>query len=152
MEELFATYPDITCLFTHRNPLEVVPSWCSLVYSWRNKFHNNVDKIEIGKEQLSFLKNMLDAGLKFRENHPDYGNRFRDIYYKDLISNPLKTVEEIYRSLGMELTKEVKERMVNYLDKSHKDRKRHTYTMEEYGLDEETIRKAFNQYTNKFHL
>lgn len=77
---IFEAYPDAMIIQTHRDPSEVVASWCGLVTLLRT-YCNNIDKKEIGESQLQALLDMVNSAQAFRAEHPELANRFIDVKY-----------------------------------------------------------------------
>lgn len=155
LDALFSTYPDARIIVSHRDPKEVIASWCSLVKYARQNLTNADNPIRIGQEELEAMSMMMSNGLKFRGEHPELADRFIDVQYTDVIENPMGVVESLYESMGLELTDKTRRDMKAYIDKNKQERKKmtkHTYSLEEYGLTVDDIEKSFSSYYNSGHL
>jgi hypothetical protein len=111
MEGLLRVFPDAAIIQTHRNPLEVIESSSRLTEVVQRTFARPQEWSEIGIREARVLADGLDRITRFREAHPELEDRFVDVNYDDLISDPLKTVRRLYRELNLPLTPATVERV-----------------------------------------
>jgi len=111
MEALLRVFPDAAVIQTHRNPLEVLESSSRLTDVVQRTFARRQGQREIGIREARVLADGLDRITRFREAHPELEDRFVDVNYDDLASDPLKTVRRLYRELGLPLTPATVERV-----------------------------------------
>ncbi len=150
LDVLLEMFPDACIVQTHRDPLEILPSYCSMMAALMG-IRADFDPKELGPTVLEFLARMLERGLAVRDRS-DPG-RFCDVDYRDFVSAPLETAERIYAAFGLELSPDTRERMVRHLDE-HPQNKHgaHRYTLEEYGLSAERVRSRLASYIERFRL
>ena len=151
IDALLNLYSESTVIIIHRDPLEVLPSFCSLTAAYRGICNENLNRNEIGREAIDFSSHSLDRAMAARKKHaPD---RFIDVYYKELINNPLKVIEKIYSHLGMEVSKETEKRIKAEGDASVDRRgKFHRYSLDQFGLERKDICNRFDEYIETFNL
>jgi len=104
MEALLRVFPDAAIIQTHRNPLEVIESSSRLTEVVQRTFARPQQWSEIGIREARVLADGLERITRFREEHPELEDRFVDVNYDDLVSDPLKTVRRLYRELDLPLT------------------------------------------------
>ena len=104
LEELFSVFPDAVILHTHRNPLEVLKSSIQLTQVLHGLFSRADDIGQLQSQEAKALSDRIERSIHFRDAHPELAGRFLDVNYCDLLSDPLATVESIYRYLGRPLT------------------------------------------------
>ncbi|HEY6309695.1 MAG TPA: SDR family NAD(P)-dependent oxidoreductase [Streptosporangiaceae bacterium] len=149
LEALAATYPDAVFIQTHREPREFMPSWLSLVESFRSLAAGAPDKPTLGAEQLDFMSRMLEGAAEFRSAHPEIDRRFIDVSYRDLVDDPIRVVEEIYRQFGWTFDEETRVLTGTWQTEQAARRQaepRHRYSLEEYGLTPQRVEGAFSRY------
>ena len=90
LHTLLAVYPDACIVQTHRDPVQVLPSICSLVTGWRSLYEGRADAKAIGAWQLEMYASMMEhamdvrakaepcALLRLRLPRADRGSRRRD--------------------------------------------------------------------------
>lgn len=143
LDALLAVYPDALIIQTHRDPVTVLASSCSLseqtTRGWSNTFSGKV----IGETQLELWSRGLREFTAVRARHDQA--QFLDIDFADLRADPIGTVESIYRAFGMEFTDAAREAMTALDEESRSgDRKPvHRYDLAEYGLTEDQVRAHF---------
>jgi hypothetical protein len=71
--------------------------------------------------------------------------QFYDVDYRDLISDPIGTVVEIYRHFGLTLTDEARKAMADIHAQSQTGERapKHKYSLADYGLRVETVKERF---------
>ncbi len=153
---LLQTYPDAHIIQTHRNPLKVLPSMGSLTQSIQTAYHDDINPEAIGEMTADSLAASLRHGMEARlavESHGDTDVRFCDVYYEDLVADPIQTVRRVYDAFGMALSDEAVRRMRDHLDENpqHKHGKHH-YSLEMFGLDTEMIRERFGSSCEHFGI
>jgi len=87
--------------------------------------------------------------IKVAEANPDH---VFHVKYDTLIKNPLDTMKKIYTFFGLDgWNAEVENSMKKFLDdnKQHKHGK-HYYSLAQYGLTKEDVRREFAEYYAKF--
>jgi len=143
LDALLAVYPDALIIQTHRDPVTVLASSCSLsehtTKGWSNTFSGKV----IGETQLELWSRGLREFTAARARHDPA--QFVDVDFADLRTDPLGTVESIYRTFGIEFTDAARAAMTALDAESRSgDRKPvHRYELAEYGLTEDQVRAYF---------
>lgn len=143
LDALMEVYPDALIIQTHRDPVTIVGSSCSLseqaTKGWSNTFAGET----IGRTQLELwsrgLREFNSARMRY---NPD---QFLDVQFEDLRADPFGTVEKIYSTFGLDYTEPARNAM-RALDEESKsgDRKpAHKYSLADYGLTEDEVRSVF---------
>ena len=149
LEALTRAYPDALFIQTHREPVQFMGSWCSLVERIRSNISEPRPRDVLGREQLREMSRMLDRAVAFRESRPELEDRWIDVSYYDLVEDPMAVVAHIYERRGWELEPEAVRAMNEWLDEQRARRRtetRHSYEIADYGLARETIDAAFARY------
>ena len=148
MEHLFATFPDMRVIQTHRDPVETIPSFASLCHNVRLTNSDHVDPLVSAAEWGGRMQRALPRCMEFREGHPD---RFIDIWYEDLLDEPLPQIRRIYDFANLEFTQDAEAAMNRWqIDNQRDKRPSHTYNAEDFGLTEDAIRRNFARYRSQF--
>ena len=95
LEALTARYPDARFVVTHRDPATCVASTASLGRAFARTFAHPGDA-EFGELWTEMLVAMSDGIVDFRREHGD--DRFVDVSYSELTTDPLGTMRRIYES------------------------------------------------------
>jgi hypothetical protein len=151
MPLLFRTFPDATVIQTHRDPLQSVPSICSMCY-WLWKLGcDDPDPRVTGRHWNAKWADALQRCLDFRDAGHD--DRFLDIGYLDSVRDPIGVVRRIYAFLGRELTPVAEDKMRRWTeDNAREKRAPHEYTLEQFGLSEQSIARDYRNYRERYIL
>ena len=146
---LLEAYPDALFIQTHRDPAQVMGSWNSLVERIRSATIEPRSSVQTGEEQLTFMSGMLNRGVQFRMAWPEIEDRWVDVDYADLVSDPVSAVRGIYERFDWMLDRDAEDEMNAWLVRQAERRRRetrHSYHLEDYGLDRQKVRAAFSAY------
>ena len=153
IDTLFSTYPDAMVVQTHRDPIRVIPSVASLVYTMRLIASDDVDPVRVGRQMIHVWSTLLEQGMEARARHPERERQILDLSMREVVSDPIVCVEKIYRHFELELSLEARERMQRYLELHPKNEFGvHRYSLEAFGLEEEAVSAAFKGYRERFGI
>lgn len=86
-------------IWTHREPAECIPSFLSMVCHSRAIFSRSVKMDEVAEHWVRKTSYMLEKGLEYRSQR-DNDDKFTDILYRELVSDPMDQLEKIYSPYG----------------------------------------------------
>ena len=139
---LLSVFPDARIVQTHRSAESVLPSICSLCEITRSAASNLVDKVAIGTH---WHQRLLEVGRRSAEvRSASDAEQFIDVQYNDLVTDPIGTVHRIYEHHGYSYSDSFENRMKLWLaDNRQYKHGPHRYSLEEFGLDAEVVRRDF---------
>ncbi len=146
---LFGALPDATIIHCHRDPLEAIPSFASLVLHLRTPYSRSVSSEEIGRQALRRFSVAMDKALQARDEIEPH--RFIDLPYRRLVREPLPVIREIYERLGLHFGSDFEARMTHWLasNPQHKHGV-HRYSLEQFGMTADDVLGAFSPYCERF--
>lgn len=151
LDALTTVYPDAELVMTHRDPVEVVGSACSLLKAVRPIYTEDMKLGEIAECLLQTFDHMISRQNAFRDKHGE-GAIF-DIQYAAQIKDPLGTMRALYDRFGTEFTADAQAGMQAMMDYSPQNKHgKHSYTLEEFGLSAKWVRDHFKEYTDRFAI
>lgn len=151
LDVLIDTFPGIRVVHTHRDPVETVASFCSMIAHGRGIFSDAVNPAEVGREWLRKTARMVDRAFAVRDARGDAA--FLDVRYDDLVSDPLSTVSRIYAFAGLEFDDAARSRVEAMLRRSPRHRfGRHRYRLEDFGLGAADVEASFAAYRRRFGM
>ena len=151
LEALHAVYPDARLVVTHRDPLVVVTSACSLLTTLTRTFSDADHKAYIASHWTEMLERSVDGVNRFRDANP--GVKIVDVHYADLNRDPLETLRRVYAEFGEELQGEALAAMTVHVESHKKGRfGKHGYAPEEYGLNPGEIAERFQPYVERYGI
>ncbi len=150
---LFSTYPDACIIMTHRDPLEVTASNASLTATLRSAFSDEVDPLEVGPECSRRWAEAIGRAVGFRDQRGAPAERFLDLYYADLMADPVGAVRKVYAHFELPFPDGLEEAIRGFLRSNPKDRfGRHRYGLEQFGMDPEEETRRWAAYRTRFRL
>jgi hypothetical protein len=152
LEAIQTVYPDARLVFVHRDPVQVLLSVARLTEVVRAPFTRRLDPIDIGRQEsarwLEGTRRMIGAGVTLKLAEP-----ICHVHHLDLITDPLATVEGVYRHFGLTLSADASaqlDRMVGRQpDGGYAP---HAYRFEDHGLDAAAERAKFRDYMVRFGI
>ncbi len=144
---LLDTYPDARIIFTHRTPLECIPSMISLKSMLSMLcLPRQEDPSIMGERTTEFILQMVESGYKVRDEWPSHAKPFLDVTYKNLVQNPIETVRRILVHFDIPVPNNLDEKLQDYLAKKKQHRfGAHKYSLADFNLKESDIRKKFER-------
>jgi len=152
-EAMFWAYPDACVVMTHRDPIDVTASNASLTATLRAAFSDDVDPFEVGPECSQRWAEAIGKALSSRDRGCAPAERFLDLYYVDLLADPVSAVRKVYARFELSFPEKLKERIQEFLHQNPKDRYgKHHYSLEEFGLNLEEETRRYSSYRERFRL
>jgi hypothetical protein len=151
LEDLVSVYPDAQLVMTHRDPADVVGSACSLIKHVRALFSDRVDTGYIGESMVDTFEEMIRRALAYKERHG--WDSIYDIQYAVLLADPVAEIRKIYQRFDEPWTDAAETAMNSYMaDNAQGKHGEHVYSLEEFGLDRETVHERFADYIRAFDI
>ncbi|MBW2268945.1 MAG: sulfotransferase [Deltaproteobacteria bacterium] len=149
MELLFETFPDVSVVQTHRDPVQSIPSICSMVHYVWQLGADAPDARSAGEQWSRIFCDSVNACMAFREAGHD--DRFLDIQFLDSLKDPIGAVNRIYAFLGKSLTPFAEDQMRQWTEENAREKRPpHDYTLAKFGLSEEGIERDFGSYRERY--
>jgi Sulfotransferase family len=149
LDALTTVYPDARLVLLHREPVALVGSVCSLIRTLSGTFSDADHTAYIADHWTGMLQTSVERINTFRDAHPDHP--ILDVPYRDLVGDPVKTVEDIYAFAGSDLSGTAADAMRAYLADNPPSRHgRHHYDLADFGLDPAAVTDRFAAYTQRY--
>jgi hypothetical protein len=137
LDHLLSVFPDALVIQTHRNLLEVLRSSLQLNDVVERVFAYPGDRSQTGIREARSLIESMDSIRSFRKAHPEFAERFIDVHYDELVSDPLEVVRQIYQRLDRHLAEPASERMQRLAARRSRYKRRHgSPSLADLGIDE----------------
>ena len=148
LEALLTVYPDARIVFTHRDPLRVLPSVVSTLYSTAFVRSDQVD-VEAMKGWFTgeTCKALLDGMTALRRSGRLPESQCFDLRYADLMKDPVAALSGIYEHFEIDYPDSARQAQRDYIDNKPKGRHgQHRYDFADTGLDLDEERARFAEY------
>jgi hypothetical protein len=146
---LITTFPDATVLVTHRDPVPVTVSMCTMIAYTARLHLERVDPVAIGGYWADRIERMLAACTRDRGLVPP--SQSLDIRFDEFMADDLGTIERIYGLAGQPFGASARDAITRYRDEH--PRGRHggiVYDIGDFGLDPAERARALVFYTAAF--
>ena len=138
---LMEVYPDARIIFTHRDPVEAIPSYCSLVAVAWGMTSEAIDLKKVADYALTTAANSQRIARCALHSMPE--SQIYHVDYRELTRDPLATVASIYEHFGYDCDDDLDARMRTWLSVNPPDRHgRHKYDLGDFGLTVQDVRRA----------
>ncbi len=152
LDAIRSVYPDARLVFVHRDPVSVLLSVAKLTEVVRLPFTRRLDPIAIGRQEsarwLEGARQMIRA-----ERDPQRDSAICHVHYLDLITDPLATVTNVYRQVGLRMSEDAEARITRLIQRQRNGGYApHAYRFEDHGMDATTERAKFRDYMVQFGI
>ena len=104
---------------------------------------------QLGEEQLEQWANVLEKTIDFRKQ---YSFNFIDIFYNEILDDPIGVLKKIYSHLGESINHYAIDEVKNS-SKAHSNiNTKHKYSLGEYGLTDVNVNARFSEYKKHYDL
>jgi Sulfotransferase family len=150
LDTLLEFYPDARIVWTHRDPLKVVPSVASLNTSLQRLNMRANDPVAVGRDWDDKLHLAVTRGIEFdrRQNGRSWCHHLQ---YADLMADPIGAVRALYAHFGAEVGALHARRMEVWIRERHQEvHGRHVYDPADFGLTPEGIAERYSEYRERY--
>jgi hypothetical protein len=151
LDALTDVYPDAQLVMTHRDPVAVVGSACSLVRTVRPIYSDSVDLPAIAAVLMDTFDRMIARSDAFRAKHG--ANAIHDIQYAEQMRDPIGTMKALYARFDEPFTPSAEAGMRAHLANNPQGKHgKHHYTLEEFGLTAGAVRERYADYCARYDI
>ena len=150
LDEMMAIHPNASLMHVHRDPRVSIASMARLGRAiWSTRIQD-IDPKFCGRYYSGILKWNIDRYLEARDRLK-LDDRFVDVPYQQIRTNPIPYIREFYARSGYEYTAEAEQQQRTW-DADNEEGKygKHTYDLDEFGLSKKQIERDFGEYIERF--
>ena len=141
-------FPDSKFVYLVRNPLEVIPSYVSMMnFSWRI-LGIPIEDNRLRDYIIDMARHWYLYPLKRLESVPE--ENYAIVRYDDMVRDPQRTVQEIYNRFGFQISPEFADVLSAETARSRRYKSRHRYVLRELGLNRDLILSEFQAVFDRF--
>jgi hypothetical protein len=146
---LLEAIPNVKLVQLHRDPAAALNSVNSLFYTLHRAVTDELDLSRLGRANFEFLARGIERNLEARKALA--AERIVDVYYDELLADPLGVVRRIREHHGLGFDSEYAARIGAFMrdNPQHKHGK-HRYSAADFGLDDREIRTRLAGYLEQF--
>jgi hypothetical protein len=150
LETLIRRYPEARIIFLHRDPIKVLQAASSQMTLVKSLFSRSIDHRLLGNIEDRHLHDKVNKIMKFRDSHDNLEDRFMDIRYLDLASDPVGIVRAIYDCFGLALPVEAEARMDAFAAAERNKKRSDRFLLSDFSLNPEQEYPSFDLYCRRF--
>jgi len=151
LRPLLAVFPDATIIQTHRDPVRITASMCTMAaYSLRMQ-NESIDPHRVGRYWADRVEDLLRSAVEQRVLLPDA--QVMDVRFDEFMADQRSAVERVLNKAGHPLTAQARAAMEQYLREHERGRLGSIeYRLDDFGLDEAERRQALKFYQDRFQV
>ncbi len=151
LDALRDVYPDAQFIFTHRHPVEVLPSLAKLTDVLRRPFTRHIDRLEIGQQVGErWARGAATLVAEEARAEPD---RVVHLKFGNVVRDPFANVAKVYEHFGLNLSPEATERIQRLIaERPNGGYGRRRIRLDEYGLDRQAKQSRYQDYAACFGI
>ncbi len=149
LDALTKVYPDAQLVMTHRDPLQVVGSACSLCATVRPIYSETVDGRRIADTLMDTFDAMISRQAEYRAKHGD--DAIFDIDYAEQVADPIGQMKKLYAHFDEPFTEDTEAAMTACMTENPKGKfGKHSYTLEQFGVTEDEVKERYKDYREQY--
>jgi hypothetical protein len=146
---LIEAFPDARIVVPIRNPYETIPSLLKLMRSGWTRLGWDEERQKPGLRILADQSfHTYRHPLDVLARHPRTPEAVVD--YRDVVADPAAAIERIYQQLGFPITPEFRQVLVSEGKRARRHESGHSYSLAEFGLEEDEIRNRLADLFERF--
>jgi hypothetical protein len=150
MDVIVKTFPDCCIVLTHRDPVEAIASYCSMMETLLES-QGCSPQPDLGETVLDFCATSLERGYAVRDASDP--RRFIDIRFADFVGDSMGVMRRIYDHFELDFSAPAQAEIEKHLAANPRGKHgSHEYDLARYGLDEGRVMARFSWYIDRFEL
>jgi len=146
---LLAVFPDAQLVHTHRDPVRVIASMCTMLAYGLRMQSARIDPGAVGRVWSERLVRMLDASARDRDRVPSA--QVADLHFGEFLRDEVGAALAVCERAGLAADASVRRRFEQY--QAANPRGRHgtiEYRLDDFGLDPAPLRARLRPYIERF--
>ncbi|RME24839.1 MAG: sulfotransferase [Deltaproteobacteria bacterium] len=149
VDALLEVFPDACLVWTHRDPFDVIASYCSLISLNRRVLYGRIDPVEIGAHITDRFATGVRRAMAVRRAQQH--DQIYDVDFRALVKDQAGMVHHIRRAFDLPDGPGADARIQAWLENGRRDKRgAHVYDPQRYGLVPEQVYPAFSDYIDRF--
>ena len=152
LDQLLRVFPEAKLVCSHRDPVKVVGSACSMTWNAIVRDSDTVTPDWVGQEWLGKTERMLQKTLAVRERQVPADNQ-HDLQYASITADWQQSMAGVYDFLDLSFTDQARAGMWDWLtgNAQHKHGA-HKYSLSDFGLQAEEVDRRLMFYRERFAI
>ncbi|MBW1852857.1 MAG: sulfotransferase [Deltaproteobacteria bacterium] len=148
---LISAFPDASIIQTHRDPVRITASFCTMIAYSQRMNASVVEPLVIGRYWADRVEDLLRASVEDRRKLPE--GKILDIRFHEYMADQISMVERVYEFLGQPMTDAASKAIRAFKDANPKGKHGSVlYRLKDFGLDPDERREALRFYCEFFGI
>jgi hypothetical protein len=144
-----ATFNTAKIVMTHRDPIAVIPSYCSMEASLYKLASDTISHKMIGEYWPDRLHAWLEQFMLARTGNDK--NRFIDVLYEDPLQHPEKEAARVLELAGIPVGDDFDNEIQGWIETNLREhRAPHRYGLADFGLEKKALSQQFANYSSRY--
>jgi hypothetical protein len=150
IDSLKHLFPACKIIYLVRNPLQVIPSYISMLKKQAEILDDPISKKAIRNFVVDMARYWYTYPLQMLDQMPK--SDYQIIKLENLANNVKETIDELYKKFGLTLHSKYAQKLNQAAKKSRKHKSKHRYSLKQTGLTKEEIISEFQDIFNRFNF
>ena len=151
LDAIRTVYPDARFVFTHRNPLEVLPSVARLTEVLRWPFTRHVDRSRIGRQVSDRWAEGAAVLTEAVSGAAGSVDGIVNLRFRSFIGDPVGSIAMIYERLGLSFSREAELRIRSFIaERPNGGYGNNRSKLQDFALDEGLEQHRYRDYIAQF--
>jgi len=151
LDALLNVFPDACVVWTHRDPVDTVASYCSLLSMNHRTYYGRFNPSTLGPYYAQRFLFGIERALEVRDARPEA--RVVDVRFADLVKDRKGMVRWIHEQFGLDHPEDMDHRIDAWLNSGRSDDKgKHRYGIQRYGLHADEVHAQYAAYIERFNI
>jgi hypothetical protein len=148
---LLEVFPDAKIVQTHRDPVPVTASLCTMIAYIARMHTERVDLLAVGRDWSTMVEDLLRAAMRGRSLVPT--DQVCDVRFHEFMADEVGMVKRIYEFAEQPMTADVERAVTAFMRANPRGKLgRIEYHLENFGLDPRERRQAVRFYQERFDV
>lgn len=140
VRSMLSRFPDARFVYLLRHPFEALPSFASMYHAkWQTHSPELGKATNASREMIDMGYAYYRAGAALVRDLPQ--ERIQVVRYPDLVADPRAVVEGLYDWMSLPMSPQYRARLNDATQKQRRYQSKHKYSLEEFGVTQEEVRR-----------
>ncbi len=151
LKPLLEVFPDAKIVQTHRDPVAVTASLCTMLAYVARTHTERVDLLEVGRYWSARVEDLLRASVRDRPLVLD--DQILDVRFHEFMADEVTMVKRVYEFAEQPMTEDAQRAVKSFMSANPRGKLgRIAYHLEDFGLDPRERRQVLRFYQERFDV
>ena len=149
LDVLLKTFPSACLIMTHREPVQAIVSYASMISMFRRTAYKKPNFKKLGSYVTTVFEKGMRKAVKVRSQLESQGRIF-DVHCDNIKKSPQQTIHKVCDFLNIEIDNKNNQQIKKWVKSKKTDAPgRHQYNYEKFGVNKASVKKIFHFYDDE---